>query len=102
MIFCSGYYIDETSPEFIKFRNDFRLVMKRTPEIMEFYGYDAMQSLADAIMHKQTTRQGIRDHLDHLEKFPGIRGPITFRDNNRVNAEVRILTYRNGRIEALR
>jgi branched-chain amino acid transport system substrate-binding protein len=102
MIFCSGYYFDETNPEFIKFRNDFRLVMKRTPEIMELYGYDAMQTLADAIMHKQTTRQGIRDHLDHLENFSGIRGPITFRDNNRVNAGVRILTYKNGRIEALR
>jgi branched-chain amino acid transport system substrate-binding protein len=102
MIFCSGYYVDETNPEFIKFRNDFRIIMKRTPEVMEFYGYDAMRVLADAIAHKQTTREGIRDHLDNLENFPGIRGPITFKGNNRVNAEVRILTFKNGRIEPLR
>ena len=102
MIFCSGYYVDETNTEFIKFRNDFRLIMKRTPAVMELYGYDAMRILADAIANKQTTREGIREHLDNLENFPGIRGPITFKGNNRVNAEVRILTYKNGRIEPLR
>lgn len=102
IIFCSGYYVDETNPQFIKFRNDFRLVMKRTPEVMEFCGYDAMSVLADAIAHKQTTREGIRDYLDNLENFPGIMGPITFKGNNRVNAEVRILTFTNGRIEPLR
>jgi len=102
MIFCSGYYVDETATDFIKFRNDFRIIMKRTPEIMELYGYDAMRIIADAIAHKQTTREGIREHLDNLENFPGIRGPITFKGNNRVNAEVRILTYKNGSIEPLR
>ncbi len=102
IIFCSNYYFDETNPEFIKLRNDFRLVMKRTPEIMEFYGCDAMRVLADAISHKQSTREEIRNHLDNLENFPGIKGPITFKNNNRVNAEVRILTFKNGRIELLR
>ncbi len=101
IIFCSGYYFDETNPEFIKFRNDFRLVMKRTPQVMEFYGCDAMSVLADAIAHKQATREEIRDHLENLENFTGIMGPITFKGNNRVNVEVRILTFKNGRIEPL-
>ena len=101
IIFCSGYYLDDTNPEFIKFRNDFRLVMKRTPAIMDFYGYDAMGVVEDAIAHKQITRDGIRDHLDNLQNFPGILGPITFKGNNRVNADVRILTFKNGRIEPL-
>lgn len=102
IIFCSGYYLDETNPEFIKFRNDFRLLMKRTPQVMEFYGCDAMSVLADAIANNQTTREGIRNYLDNLENFPGMMGPITFKGNNRVNAEVRILTFKNGRIEPLR
>ncbi|UCE06130.1 MAG: ABC transporter substrate-binding protein, partial [bacterium] len=102
IIFCSGYYFDETSPEFIKFRNDFRLVMKRTPEVMEIYGYDAMSVLVDAIAHRQTTREGIRDYLDNLENFQGLRGPITLKGNNRVNSEIRILTYNNGQIEPLK
>ncbi len=102
IIFCSGYYFDETSPKFIKFRNDFRMIMKRTPGVMESYGYDAMSVLINAIEHKQTTRGGIRDHLDNLEYFRGLRGPITLKGNNRVNSEIRILTYENGLIEVLR
>lgn len=102
IIFCSGYYFDETNPDFIKLRNDFRLAMKRTPQIMEFYGCDAMLVLADAIAHHHDTREEIRNYLDNLENFPGLRGPITFKGNNGVNAEVRILTFKNGRIEPLR
>jgi len=102
IIFCSGFFFDETRPEFIKFRNYFRLIMKRTPEVMEIYGVDAMNVLVDAIAHEQTTREGIKDYIDKLEEFPGIRGPITFKSNNRVNAKIRILTYENGRIEALK
>jgi len=102
IIFCSGYYFDETSPEFIKFRNDFRTLMKRTPEIMESYGYDAMKVVIDAIAHKQTTRVGVKNHLDKLKNFQGLRGSITLMDNSRVNSEIRILTYRNGKIELLR
>ncbi len=102
IVFCSGYYVDETNGDFIKFRNDFRIVTKRTPEIMELYGCDAMSVLAHAIGHQKRNRQDIRDFLDELDKFPGIKGPITFKGNGRVNSEVRILTFRNGRIEPLR
>jgi len=102
IIFCSGYYFDETSTEFIKFRNDFRLVMKRTPEVMESYGYDAMRVLIDAIAHKQTSREAIKNHLDNLENFQGLRGPITLKGNDRVNSEIRILTFKNGTIQLLR
>lgn len=102
IIFCSGYYFDETSIDFIKFRNDFRILMKRTPEVMESYGYDAMRILVDAVAHQQVTREKIKEHLDNLENFPGFRGPITFKGNNRINSQIRILTYKGGRLEALR
>jgi len=102
IIFCSGYYFDETSRDFIKFRNDFRMLMKRTPGVMESYGYDAMRVLSDAIAHGKTTREAIKDYLDNLENFQGLKGPISFKGSNRVNSEVRILTFKKGRIEALR
>ncbi len=102
VIFCSGYYFDETSTDFIKFRNDFRILMKRTPEVMESYGYDALRILIDAVAHQQVTREKIKEHLDQLENFPGLRGPITFKGNNRINSQVRVLTYKGGRLEALR
>ncbi len=102
IIFCSSYYIDETNVDFIKFRNDFRIVTRRTPEVMELYGCDALKVLAHAIGHQKRSRQEIRDFLDELDKFPGIKGPITLKGNGRVNSEVRILTFKNGRIEPLR
>lgn len=101
IIFCSGYYFDETNTDFIKFRNDFRIAMKRTPGIMEIYGCDAMSIVVDAISRKHTTRQGIRDYLDNLENFPGIRGAVSLKNNNRVNSDIRILTFQNGRIVPL-
>ena len=102
IIFCSGYYFDETNTDFIKFRNDFRNVMKRTPEVMESYGYDAMRVVIDAVAHRQLTREDVRNYLNNVENFPGLRGPLTFKGNNRVNAQVRILTFKNGRIEPLK
>ncbi len=101
MIFCSSYHIDETDPEFIKFRNNFRLIMKRTPEIMALYGIDAMNVLLDAIAHKKLTREDICEHLNNLENFDGLRGLITLKGNNRVNSHIRLFTYRRGKIEAL-
>jgi len=102
MIFCSSYNIDETDPEYIKFRNDFRLIMKRTPGIMDLYGLDAMNVLLDAIKHKNLTREDIGKYLNNLENFIGLRGPITLKNNNRVNSQIRILTYSNGKIELIK
>lgn len=61
-----------------------------------------MGVLLEAVSHKQTTRGDIKNYLDNLENFAGLGGPITFKGNNRVNAEVRILTYKNNRIEVLK
>ena len=101
IIFCSGYYYDETSADYIKFRNDFRMTMKRTPEILESYGYDAMQILLDAIAQKNNTREEVTNYLNNLESFKGLRGPISFKNNSGVNSKIRIITYSNARIELL-
>ncbi|MBC8183896.1 penicillin-binding protein activator [candidate division KSB1 bacterium] len=101
MTFCSSYHIDETDPEYIKFRNDFRLVMKRTPEIMELYGIDAMSVILDAIRQKKFSREDIGSHLNNLENFEGFRGPISIKGNNRINSQIRLFTYRNGRVEPI-
>jgi branched-chain amino acid transport system substrate-binding protein len=102
MTFCSSYHIDETDPEFIKLRNDFRLVMKRTPEIMELYGIDAMNVILDAISKQKISREDIVTFLGKLENFQGFRGSITMKDNDRVNSNIRLFTYRNGRMDAVK
>ncbi len=99
MTFCSSYHIDETNLAYIKFRNDFRLVMKRTPEIMELYGIDAMNVIVDAIRHKQYSREHVGNHLNNLENLIGFRGLMSLKSDNRVNTQIRLLTYKDGRIE---
>lgn len=101
VVFSSGYYFDETSTDYIKYRNDFRIIMKRTPEVLESYGYDAMSVILEAIARKQITREQVKIYLDNIENFKGLRGPISFKNTNGVNSNIRILTYRNGRIEPL-
>ncbi len=101
MVFCSGYFTDETDPEFIKFRNDFRIVMKKTPGILEGYGIDAMGVILDAIKNKKTTRDDIRKHLEDMDNYQGFRGPITFMGNDRVNSEILLLKYLDGNLKLI-
>jgi len=97
LIFESDYFFDDIKPEFHNFRTNFRKVMGRTPKEMECYGYDAMLLIGDAITHKAINREAVRDYLDNIDYFKGIRGPITFKTNERVNSEQRIISFINGR-----
>jgi hypothetical protein len=40
----------------------------------------------------------IGEKLTALSDYPGIKGRITFKDNRRVNKEVNVLQFLNGRI----
>ncbi len=100
IVFCSDYFFDEADPEFIKFQNDFRFVLKRTPGVMEYYGIDAMAVVLDAIEHNNLTRDDIKSYLNNLENFIGLRGPITLKNNDRINSRIKLLTFKNGKIES--
>jgi branched-chain amino acid transport system substrate-binding protein len=99
IVFCSDYFFDEADPEYIKFQNAFRLAMKRVPGVMEYFGLDALGVVLDAIEHKNLTREDIKNYLNNMENFIGLRGPITFKNNNRINSKIKLLTYKNGKIE---
>jgi len=102
IIFCSGYFINDTDHEFISFKNDFRQTMKRSPDVMELYGFDAMNVLIEAISHNSLTREDVANYLRKLENFHGIRGSVSLNQNNRVNSDVRLLSYKNRRIELVK
>ena len=76
--------------------------MKRTPEVMELYGYDAMSIIVDAVSNHNLTREDIANYLKNLTSFKGIKGTISFNKNNRVNSDIRLLTFKNGRIESIK
>lgn len=97
-IFVSDYFPDTENRAFRNFRNDFRSKMKKTPERWEVFGYDAFRILSEAIHKGATTGGEINRSLNSLSNYPGIKGGISFRGNNRVNYEVNFLQFIKGNI----
>jgi len=70
---------------------------------METYGYDLMKAILTLIQQNNiSTRQKLRQHMETLDKFQGIKSLITWKGNNRVNSEVNILEFKNGVIKKLK
>ncbi|OQX85390.1 hypothetical protein B6D60_07875 [candidate division KSB1 bacterium 4484_87] len=101
MIFCSGYFKDKTNPEFIRFLNDFQKEMKRQPDIMELYGYDALLFFEQAIGHNHLTREEIATYLSDVKGVKGIRGEISIDSKTGINRSLRLITYKNGRFNLI-
>jgi branched-chain amino acid transport system substrate-binding protein len=101
-IFISDYFSDEDSRVFRNFRTDFRLKMKKTPERWEAFGYDAFNIIRSVINNGAKTRQEIAEKLTSLSNYEGVKGKISFDRNKRVNKEVNILQFINGRIVKLK
>lgn len=97
-IFVSDFFPDEENGEFRRFRTDFRLQMKKTPERWEVFGYDAYRIISDAVAAGSRTGQEISNRLSQLDGYQGKKGKISFLGNNRVNKEVNYLQFINGRI----
>ncbi|MFQ5706232.1 MAG: penicillin-binding protein activator [bacterium] len=102
VIFVSDYFPDEDSQRFRRFRTGFRLKMGTTPERWEAFGYDAIGVLKSAWKAGARSPQAIVEKLNALTNYEGIKGRVTFKDNNRVNKEVNFLQFVNGRIIKLK
>ncbi|MFQ5649665.1 MAG: penicillin-binding protein activator [bacterium] len=97
-IFVSDYFPDESNMDFRRFRTDFRLKMKRTPERWEVFGYDAYQIIRQTVQTGARTGLEIKTKLNELDNYTGTKGNVSFLGNNRVNQAVNILQFINGRI----
>ncbi|HFE54150.1 MAG TPA: outer membrane protein assembly factor BamD [Bacteroidetes bacterium] len=102
LVFVSDWFLDETDPVFLKFRDDFRLLMHANPDRWAAYGYDAMNLLLKAIREGASTREELKDSLEQMEHVQGIRGETTFKGSHRVNSEVNILQFVGGKITRLK
>ncbi|NOZ62246.1 MAG: ABC transporter substrate-binding protein [Calditrichaeota bacterium] len=101
VIFCSGYFKDETNPDFIRFQKDFTKIMKRKPDVMELYGYDAMQVFEGAVSKNHLTREEVANFLSNLKNLSGIRGKISIDTETGINRAMRLITYKNGRFSLI-
>lgn len=102
LVFVSDYFIDEFSPDYRRFRTNFRIKMGTDFSRMEAFGYDAMSAILQTIQeNKVSTRQNLRKYMEQLKDFEGVKGNITWKGNHRVNSEVNILEYNTGVIRKL-
>ncbi|MFQ5675176.1 MAG: penicillin-binding protein activator [bacterium] len=97
-IFVSDYFPDENNRAFRNFRSQFRVQMKETPERWEVFGYDAFSVLLEAITKGGRASRRINSSLNSVSGFHGMKGLISFQGSNRVNSEVNLLQFINGKI----
>jgi len=100
VVFTSDYYVDEYDPAFRRFRTDFRREMKSDFGRFQAYGHDAMKVILHVLEGGNvSTRSHLRDELELIYRFEGLKGLISWRGNERINSEINILEFSNGSIK---
>jgi len=98
VVFISDFFPDDRSREFRRFRTEFRLKMKTSPERWEVFGYDAYKLIGQAVRNGAHSGREISQYLAEIEAYQGMKGLISFKGNRRVNKEVNFLQFLNGKI----
>lgn len=80
--------------EFVK---AFRDKYGKDPDTYAALAYDSAKLFLSAIKEKGEDREAIKQYFDTVKDFPGVAGPITFK-NNEVNRKILILTVKDGKI----
>ncbi|MBN1350841.1 penicillin-binding protein activator [candidate division KSB1 bacterium] len=102
-VFTSDYYVAENDPAFRRFRADFRKEMKSDFGRFHAYGYDTMNVILSLLQNmNRISRQGLRDELEQVYQYDGIKGQITWRGNERINSNINILEFTNGMIKKVK
>jgi branched-chain amino acid transport system substrate-binding protein len=97
-IFASDYYIDLENPQYKQFRNDFRTRMGVTPEKWEILGYDTAALLLQAINGGASSRYQIKQALEKVDGYVGMKGRISLYNTEHVNSKVNILQIRGAKV----
>jgi branched-chain amino acid transport system substrate-binding protein len=100
-VFCAGSYAEETSMEYIQFKNRFRMATSSTPGPLALAGYDVTRLIAMALKSGNRTAAQVTAWLSTLKEQNGIGNSYSFAVGKRVNQEVAILQFKNGVITRL-
>ena len=99
VVFVTDHFLSEYIPEFRQFRDDFRIAMGTSPDVMTFYGYDAISLAIEVMDQGGTYRDKFVELLSSISDFIGMKGTITFQDKKRVNSDVHVLRYYDGLVQ---
>jgi ABC-type branched-subunit amino acid transport system substrate-binding protein len=96
-VFMTDYYSEDDDPIYVRFRDEYRKTLHKTPEKMTLFGYDAAALILKTASSSTSDRKQFRDALAKVDGFPGVRGPVSFKDR-RENPYVHLLQFRDDRI----
>jgi ABC-type branched-subunit amino acid transport system substrate-binding protein len=99
LLYVKDGYLDETSPSFRKFRNDFRVDMKKTPTLYHIIGYDAINYLLSALgnFSQDLTRSMYFERLQKTRDYDGIYRDIKMNFESS-NTAIKLVKYQYGQV----
>ncbi len=100
-VFLSDFYISPSDFRYYRFRDAFKRDLGNAPTKMNVFGYDAAAVLLSPVKNGIRSRKEFRDKLSDVQDFPGIRGTISF-NAERVNPDITLLQFKDGRIQKIR
>lgn len=100
-VFCAGSYADETSMEYIQFKNRFRLATTTSPGSLALSGYDLTRLIAAALRAGNRTGAEVTGWFGKNRAPEGIANRYWFSPEKRTNQKVAVLQYKNGLISRL-
>ncbi len=100
-VFCAGSFADETSTEYIQFKNRFRMATATSAGPLAVSGYDAAHLVTAAVVAGNHSAGEILEWIGQAQHRSGIGTDFSFSRGTRVNQEVAILKYKNGVITRL-
>ncbi len=80
-----------------EFVEAFKTKYNKEPDTYAALAYDSARLLLKAIAEKGTDRKQIKKYLETVKDFPGVAGPVSFK-NNDVERGIIILTVKGGKI----
>lgn len=97
MQFAGFFHPDVEFPGTKEFVKAFKEKYNKEPDTYAALAYDSAKLVLEAIAKNGADREGIKKYFDEVKDFPGVAGPIAFK-NNDVTRGVIILTVKDGKI----
>jgi len=98
VIFFPDFYVDTRDSSYNAFAKRWSDTMKRRPSTNAVIGYDALYHVASVVLRGITTRAAIAERLT-ADTASLLHGELSF--NNRVNATLHVLQFKDGDIRKL-
>jgi ABC-type branched-subunit amino acid transport system substrate-binding protein len=100
VMFLSDTYVSADDPAYAAFDAAYLAAVKKRPTKYSLYGYDTMRLLLERIAAGATGRKELAKQLGLVRHYRGVHAKITLA-SGRVNSDVHILQFSNGRISEI-